>query len=179
MENAGSALGLTATEAWLVVVTATAVYFVMVVLSRVFGQRHFAEASSYDLAFVFALGSLIGRVILVRTSLMAAVLGLVTMFALHASTGWLHHHSTFVHRMMQNRPILLAAHGEVLDGNLRMAHTSHSELYRLLRLHGRGSLEDVAAAILEPSGRLTVIAEGRPLDPELFQEVVGAPRLLA
>ena len=111
MGRVASALGLSWTEAGLVVLTATGIYLAVVVLSRVFGQRQFAQSSTYDLAFVFALGSLIGRVILVRTSLLAAVVGLVTMFLLHSATGWLHHHNATVHRLMQNRPVLLVAHG--------------------------------------------------------------------
>lgn len=170
-------LGLTVAEAWLVVITAVVVYLVMVALSRVFGQRQFIQSSSYDLAFVFALGSLIGRVILVRTSLAAAVLGLLTMFLLHAGTEWLHHHSMVVHRLMQNRPVLLAARGTVLEHNLRRAKTSRRELYRLLRRQGRGSLEGVGAAILEPSGRLSVIPDGEPLDADLLGEVVGVQDL--
>jgi len=34
----------------------------MVVLGRLFGQRQFASTSGYDLAFIFALGSIAGRV---------------------------------------------------------------------------------------------------------------------
>lgn len=177
MSAIGTELGLSVEQAWLVVITATGVYLTMVVLSRLFGQRHFMQASSYDLAFVFALGSLVGRVILIRTTLLAAVLGLLTIFALHAAAQWLHHHSAVLHRLMQNPPILLAAHGDVLEGNLRRAKTSHLELYRLLRSHGYASLDGVAAAILEPSGSLSVIADQRPLDAEVLQEVDGAARL--
>lgn len=135
------------------------------------------QSSSYDLAFVFALGSLIGRVILVRTTLGAAVLGLVTMFLLHAVTEWLHHHSALVHRWIQNRPVLLAAHGHVLERNLRRAQTSRVELYRLLRGQGRASLSGVAAVILEPSGRLSVITDDQPLDAEVLGEVEGIEQL--
>lgn len=177
MGRYASELGLTWPEAVLVVLTAAVVYLLVVVLSRVFGQRQFSQSSTYDLAFVFALGSLVGRVILVRTSLLAAVLGLVTMFTLHFATGWLHHRSATVHRLMQNQPVLLAAHGRVLEDNLRLAHTSHVELYRQLRLSGRASLDGVAAVILEPNGQTSVISDGDRLDPDLLDEVIGVERL--
>lgn len=66
-------LGLSWTEALLVVVTAAVIYVTVTVLSRIFGQRQFSVTTSYDLAFTFALGSVIGRVILVRTTLAAGV----------------------------------------------------------------------------------------------------------
>lgn len=177
MGRYASELSLTWPEAGLVVLTAVVVYLVVVVLSRVFGQRQFAQSSTYDLAFVFALGSLVGRVILVRTSLLAAVLGLVTMFLLHFATRWLHHRSATVHRLMENRPVLLAAHGEVLEEGLRLAHTSRVELYRQLRLSGRASLDGVAAVILEPNGQTSVIGARERLDPQLLGEVIGVERL--
>lgn len=177
MDQIGAELGLSLRQASLVVIAAVVIYVAMVVLSRIFGQRQFLQTSTYDLAFAFALGTLVGRVILVRTTLLAGVLGLVTMFSLHAGMAWLHHHSSAFHRLVQNRPVLLAAHGHVLEDNLRRSQTSHVELYRLLRLQGHGSLEGIAAAILEPSGQLSVLADDEPLDAQMVEEVVGVERL--
>lgn len=173
----GDALGIRWTEAWLVVVTAIGIYVTVVAFSRIFGQRQFSTSSTYDLAFIFALGSLIGRVILVRVSLAAAVLGLLTMFVLHAGTGWLHHNVPVIHRIMQNRPVLLLLDGEVLDDQLAAAHTSHLELYEAIRLNGFGSRSLVRAAVLERNGEISVVAGDDDLDLELFAEVGGRERL--
>lgn len=170
-------LSMTATEAWLTIVTATVVYGAVIAFSRVFGQRQFAQSSTYDLAFVFALGSIIGRVVLVRTSLATALLGLGVMFVLHAGTGWLHHHSAAVHKLVQNPPILVVAHGEILDDGMRRAHMSEYELYQSLRSQGRGSLADVQAAVLERNGNVSFIGEGTDIDPSVFEEVVGREHL--
>lgn len=172
------ALGLTWTEAGLVVITATGTYTTMLLLSRIFGQRQFTSATTYDLAFIFAIGSLVGRVILVRTSLGAAVLGLVVMFSLHAATGWLHHHVPTFHRLTQNRPILLALEGEVLEDALQNAHTSRLEVYEAIRLQGLAALEDTFAVVLERSGEISVIHRGSAVREEFWREVAGAERLL-
>lgn len=173
-----SGLGLSWAEAWLTVVTAAGIYATIILLSRVFGQRQFATSSTYDLAFIFAMGSLVGRVILVRTSLLAAVLGLFTMFSLHAMTGWLHQNVRVLHLAIQNRPILVVADGDVLEDNRRRAHLSHFELYQQLRLHGLGSLEKVRAVILERNGDLSIITADQRVDAEVFQEVIGNDRLV-
>ncbi len=172
------ALGLTWTEAGLVVITAVGIYTAMLLLSRIFGQRQFTQAATYDLAFVFAAGSLIGRVILVRVSLGAAVLGLVVLFCLHAATGWLHHHVPAFHRLTQNRPILLAHGGEVLQAAMQDAHTSHLEVYEAVRLQGLASLEDTLAVVLERSGEISVIPRGVSVQEGLWREVAGSERLL-
>lgn len=160
------------TEALLVVVTAAGIYATVILLSRLFGQRQFSVTTSYDLAFTFALGSVVGRVILVRTSLAAGVLGLATLFVLHALSGRLHHSVRAVHDLIQNRPVLLVVDGRVLDDNLRAARTSRSELYQQLRAHGHGSLEGVGAVVLERNGRMSVLDRDEARDPELFAEVV-------
>jgi len=54
-------LGITWSQLWLTVVSAVGVYVGILALSRIFGQRQFASSSTYDLAFNFAMGSLIGR----------------------------------------------------------------------------------------------------------------------
>ena len=177
--EAVSELGISWTQTGLVVVTAAVVYAATIALSRLFGQRQFATSSTYDLAFVFAIGSVVGRVILVRTSLLASLIGLLTLFLLHAGTGWLHHRSELAHRLLENRSILLVAHGNVLDDNLRRAHVSHAELLEELRLAGHGSLDEVAAATLERNGTISVVSADTPLDPALFDRVVGAEHLRA
>ena len=165
-------LGMTWEDAALTVVTAVGIYLAIIVFSRLFGQRQFSTASSYDLAFTFAMGSLVGRVILVRTSLSTAVLGLATMFTIHAVTGWLHHHVAVIHRAVQNRPIMVVAHGRVLEDGMRTAKLSHAELHQQVRLAGMATLEAVDAIILERNGQMSVIAEGTPLDERVF---VGVP----
>jgi uncharacterized membrane protein YcaP (DUF421 family) len=177
MDRAWTELGLTWTELWVTIVTAMGVYGAMIFLSRVFGQRQFSTSTSYDLAFVFALGSLLGRTVLVRTSLAGAVVGLGTMFVLHAATGWLHHHLGWVHRLIQNDPILVVAHGRILEEGLAAAGMSTTELRQELRLEGVPRLEAVQAAILERNGRISVLRAGTPVGQGMVDEVVGGGRL--
>lgn len=170
-------LGITFTEAWLTVLTATGVYLGAILFSRVFGQRQFATSSSYDLIFVFALGSLIGRVVLVRTSLAAALIGLLTLFLLHALTGWLHHNVRAIHDLIQNAPILLVVDGKVSDDGLRRAHLSETELHQALRLEGHGSVSGLRAVIMERTGRISVLPQGSRIDQAVVADVPDHERL--
>lgn len=172
-------LGMTWSEVWLTVVTAVGVYGAILALSRIFGQRQFASLSTYDLAFNFAMGSLIGRTVLVRVSLLNAVIALGTMFVLHTVTGWLHHHIAVLHNLIQNRPVLLAADGRLLDDALRRTGTSPVEVFQAARLHGFGSLDDVAAVTLERNGQFSFIDGSQRLDADLFGEVARNDRILS
>ena len=172
-----SQFGMPWSDVWVTVVTAVCVYVLVVALSRVFGQRQFSRLTAYDLPFVFALGSLVGRVILVRTTLAGAVVGIATMFVLHAGSAWLHHHVPFVHRMTENRPVLLVSGGEILHDNVRLAGTSELEIHEKLRLAGVGSVDDVEAAIIERTGDISIVRAGQHLDPAMFDDVFGGDLL--
>lgn len=168
-----SQLGISWNDVWLTVVTAAGVYLSMIAFSRLFGARQFSTSSGYDLAFIFGLGSLIGRVVLVRISLPVAIVGIFTLFVLHAGIGWLHHNIPFVHRAVQNRPILLLADGTIIEANLRRAHVTRLELHQQLRLHGKGSVDGVRLVILERNGEFSVIGDSEPLDKGIFDELHG------
>lgn len=172
-----TALGLSGLEAVLTVVTAVGIYVVVIVLSRLRGQRQFSTTSTYDLAFIFAIGSVMGRVVLVRVSLLAAVVGLSTLFALHALTTELHHRFPRVHRLLENAPLLLIAGGDVIEGNLRRGAVSRFELHEALRIAGHGSVRSVGAAVLERNGDISVIPADAPVDAAVFDQVEGAGHL--
>lgn len=158
------------------VVGAVGLYGLTIVASRLLGQRQFSTLSSYDLAFTFALGTIIGRGVLVRTNLAGAAVALVVMFALHAGVGWLHHHVAAIHVFTQNAAVLLVADGQVCPGALARAEMSLVELHQSLRARGHGSLASVGAAILEPNGQVSVIATSAELSEEFLDGVVGADR---
>lgn len=170
-------LGVSWTETGLTAVSATVLYAAVILFSRLAGQRQFSTSSSYDLAFIFALGAIVGRAVLVRTSLLNALVALAVMFTLHVVVNRTHHRFAPFHRLIQNQPILLLVDGEIIDENMDRAHTSSYEVYEAIRLEGLGSPEDVAAVILERNGNFAVIERGRELDREMFEEVVGRQHL--
>ena len=177
MSTLAEELWLSWIDAGLVVLTATVVYVATILATRLYGQRQFATLSSYDMVFTFALGSVIGRVVLVRTSLAAALLGLATLFTLHAVTGRLHHRVRAVHDMIQNPPIVLVANGAVQEDNLGRAHISPWELRQAVREAGHGSYRCLRAVILEPGGSLTTIPENVELDAAFVRDAVGGDRV--
>lgn len=177
MSVVSSELGISWQEAGLVVVTALAIYGVTLVGARVLGQRQFASLSTHDLVFVFALGSIIGRTVLVRTSLAGAVIGLTTMFAAHTTMSRLYRSRPRAYAAIQNPPILLVADGQLLPDQLRRARLAPFELRQLLRQQGHGAYEGLRAVVLEPTGGLSVVPSGAPVSTEFLTEVAGADLL--
>ncbi len=169
--------GLNWVDATRVVASSIFFYVAVLLLVRFYGQRTLATLSSFDLAAIIALGAVIGRAILGDTpTLVAGLLGLATLLTLQALTGQLRRNTTLAH-VVSSPAILLMAGPNLLEDNLARAHIIESEVYSQLRLAGIRSLTEVACVILEPTGQISVLRRGEPIDLTLLADVVGSERL--
>lgn len=167
-------LGLTWPQAGSVVVSAAGVYLGFLVLFRIAGPRLLGSASTFELAATVALGAIMGRSVLGYTpTLPAGLLGMGTLFALQAIFGLARRRISLLDRALSRGAILLMADGAVLDANLRKAGLQEDELRQRLRLCGVRRYSEVAAAVLERTGAISVLRTGHDIGPELFSDVVG------
>lgn len=172
-------LGITWFEGAAVALATVGMYVVLVVLVRVLGQRMLSGMSSYDLAAVIAFGGIIARAALGESPrLGGGIVALVTLVALQALSGVIRR-SPFGARLVVNRPVLIMAGPEVIAKNMSRCHVTYPELYSRLRQSGVSHPDQVGAVVFEPSGMLSVVRAGQPVDPDLFGDVVGAERLTA
>lgn len=170
-------LGITPLEALWVVLGAVGIYAAFYLLVRAFGLRALATWSTLDKAVVIALGSLLGRVVLGYTpTLSAGIIGLATLFAMLRLERWCREKDI---RFLSSRPILLMAGSEILPEGLRRARVVEDELYFKLRQAGICNLSEVAAAVLETTGDVTVLRRGQRIDPLLVRRVPNRERIPA
>lgn len=174
--SVGDELGLTWPLAGLVIVSALGIYAAVIVYSRLAGIRGHSHMSTFDFATTIAIGAVLGRVVLVRTSLLAGVVGLASLFSFQYLVAYLRMKAGFG-RFVDNRPILLMAGPHLLPDGLRRAHVTPDDVFENLRLNGVGSIEQVKAVVLERSGEVSVIHGDVEIDPELFPNVVGREQL--
>lgn len=170
-------LGLSWADLLLVVLAAVGIYLAVLVLTRVNGPRPIASFSTFDVVVGVAMGSLVGRVVLVRTSLLAGVVGLAVLFVLQMTVRRLRNDdgAAFVEPAAR----LLVWQGDPLPEGLRRAGLSRWDLHAQLRGQGVGDMGQVQAAVFERDGELTVIHADTPLDPHMLVDVSGLPDAVA
>ncbi|MER1995969.1 MAG: YetF domain-containing protein [Arthrobacter sp.] len=169
-------LGITPVEALWVVVSAVGIYAVFFLLIRGFGQRSLASWSTLDKAIVIALGGVVGRVILGYTPTLAAgIVGLVSLFAMMRLEEYLRRTKRGVY--LSSRPVLLMAGDEILADNLKKARIQNDELYFKLRQAGIHNFSEVSVVLLEPTGDVSVLRRGVPVDRELLRRVADRDRI--
>ena len=173
---------ITPAEALAVVLSAVAIYAVFLALvrvlgARVLGARVLAQLSTFDVLIVIMLGAVAGRIILMDVPVLpAGLLGLTTLLVLQAIVGEVRRRRRG-HRLVNRRAVVLVAHGVCLERNLRRAHVTLDELAAALRRAGCWTLDDVACAVFEANGHISVARRGAPLDPRLLEGAVGAELL--
>lgn len=161
------------TDAAAVIVATAALYWLFVLFVRLLGQRALARMSSTDLAVIIVIGAVIGRGALGYTpTLVAGMLAMVTLFAMQAMAGGIRRLAKTAWPL-NNPPVLLMAGTGFVEENMKRAHLDEEELLPKLRESGIRHRSEVACVILEPTGEVTVLRRGIPLDRSLMLDVRG------
>lgn len=165
------------THAVAVVFSAVGIYLAFLVLVRIFGARVLTGMGTFDVVVVITVGAVAGRVILGHPPTLAAgVIGLVCLFVMEAAFGEARRTIRGA-RWVNAGPVLLMAGAEVLVRNLDAAHVTVPELNAALRHAGVRHSGEVACAVFESTGRISVVRRGEPLEASLLAGVRDAERV--
>lgn len=166
-------LWVTPAEALAVAISTVGMYVALVVLVRLVGHRMVSSMSAFDWAAVIAFGAIIGRAALGEAPVLGGgLVALVTLVAVQAATGALRV-LPLGNEVVSRHPVLLMADGEVFVDQLRKVHITSPELHAQLRLAGVHGYADVAIAVFETTGRVSVVRTGTPIEPRLLIGVHG------
>ena len=167
-------LGIEPHRALVVVMASVGIYLAFMILVKIFGSRVLLSMTASDAVVIIMFGAVAGRVIIGNPPTLAAgVVGLTSLMLLEATFGTARKYIGWS-RIIDRHPVLLVYNGEMVPANQTYSHVSDSDIYSAIRKSGAGCIEDVQVMILEPTGQLSVIAQGKTLDPSIFQDVRGA-----
>lgn len=169
--DVGTRLGMTLEQGLAVVLSAVGIYLVFLLLVRLFGQRVLSGLGTFDIVVTVMLGAVAGRVILGHPPTLAAgALGLLCLFLLEATFGQIRGTLRGA-RMLTSEPVVIMAGEQELTEAMRRTHVTDLELHTALRRAGIRDRSEVACVIMEPTGALSVLRRGVPLDPDLLRGV--------
>lgn len=142
------------------VVLAAAGYLGLVVLLRMAGKRATSKLNMFDWAVTVALGSMLATMALSPSVPLAVGLAAVaTVIGLQFGIAWLTARSRLARRIVKAEPALLYHRGTFLRDRMRKERIAEEEIRAAVRGAGHGSLDAVAAVILETSSDLSVLVE--------------------
>ncbi|MFP4228701.1 MAG: DUF421 domain-containing protein [Salinivenus sp.] len=163
----------------MIVLSAVALYGLLILYTRLVGLRSFSKMSGFDFAITIAIGSVLASVTLwQKPTLSEGAIALGTLFGLQFVVGTLRKRVPGLARLIDNAPLLLMDGTDVLSDNLRRANMTEADLRAKLREANVTRLEQVRAVVMESTGDVTVLhasPEAPPIDDGLLADVDGGP----
>lgn len=144
-----------------VVVRATLVYFLVLVLFRLFGRSQQARHAGFDLAVMFLVGTALRMTIVADDpSVTSGAVGIVTLFVLDWLMSFLTWKSERLSFVVEGRPRQIVKDGRPIEDALARSRLNLHELRERLREQGTEDLDKVRAAFVERDGKITFLLRG-------------------
>ena len=147
-------------ELWFVPFAVLGMLVALAAVVRIVGVRSLSKMMSFDFAVTVSLGSLLASIATRSTPLVNGVVAVVAVLGVQALLTWLRQRHRWVRASTDNAPLLLMDGPTLLVDNVRAVRMTPSDVYAKLRLNGVGSVDDVAAVVLETTGDVSVLTVG-------------------
>ena len=149
-----------------VVAVTVAMYATAVVTVRLAGRRTVAELSAFDAVVTIALGSIIAAtVVQPSVSYAHGATAFMTLLALQVGLAFARSRVRVLRRLVEFSPeLVLSDDGVELPKAPWSSQLTEDELWSLLRQQGVFHRDEVLVAVLEPTGKLSVLRPGRSVD---------------
>lgn len=139
------------------VLRASAVYIVVLLMTRMSGKRSIGQSAPFDMLVIVLLGtavqnSLIGE----DTSLLGGLILAATLLALNWLVGFTTARNRRLHAWVEGAPVILVRNGKVFWDQLRSCNVAPEDLDVAMRRAGCEGHHQIALAVLETSGEISI-----------------------
>ncbi|HWZ81396.1 MAG TPA: YetF domain-containing protein [Terriglobales bacterium] len=137
------------------------VYFLVLAGIRLSGKREVGQMTPFDLTLLLLLSNSVQNAMTgPDTSLTGGAVAACTLLVLNYLIAELSGTNRRFRQLVQGQPSLLIHDGEVIAAHMAREHVSMDALECAVREHGVGSYKDVALAVLEVDGSISVLKYG-------------------
>jgi uncharacterized membrane protein YcaP (DUF421 family) len=137
----------------------TAVIYSLVLIGvRLSGKREVGQMTPFDLTLLLLLSNAVQNAMTgPDTSLAGGAVAAFTLLVLNYVVADVSGANRRFRKLVQGQPTLLIHDGKLIEAHMAREHVSMDELERALREHGIASIHDVALAVLEVDGSISVL----------------------
>jgi uncharacterized membrane protein YcaP (DUF421 family) len=143
----------------LVIVLRTAVIYGVILLGvRASGKREVGQMTPFDLTLLLLISNAVQNAMTgPDTTLAGGVVAAATLLLLNYVVAEYSGLNRRFRKLVQGSPTLLVHNGKLIETHMAREHVSMDELDRALREHGVAHLREVALAVLEVDGAISVL----------------------
>lgn len=143
---------------WEFVIRAIVVYLFLLVLLRLTGKRQVGQLAPFDLVLLLVLSNSVQNAMNGGdNSITGGLILATTLVILNSCVGWLTFRSKIMEGLIEGRPVILIHNGEIDQIAMRQVQMTTHELETSLRAAGCAGPRDVRYAVLENTGKVSVI----------------------
>ena len=141
------------------IVLRTTIIYVLVLLGiRLTGKREVGQMTPFDLTLLLLLSNSVQNAMTGSdTSLVGGIVAAVVLLVLNYILAEVSGMNRKFRKLIQGSPSLLVHNGEIITAHMAKEHVSMDELNRAFREHGCVQVHDVALAVLEVDGSISVL----------------------
>ncbi|PIH06004.1 DUF421 domain-containing protein [Clostridium combesii] len=133
-------------------------YIILLVLGRIMGRKLISNMTFYDFMIGVLIGSIGVRIALgPRDTPLLALISAIVVTILVIITDYLDIKSINFRKLIDGDPIVLISNGKLLDYNLKKVKITINTLMMELRKKDIFNVDDVAFAVIETDGELSVL----------------------
>ena len=127
-------------------------------LLRLVGRRELAEMEPIDFVLLIVLGDAVQQGLTQDDySVTGALITITSIAAIQVALGYLAFRSKRMRTIMEGEPTVLVEGGQMIEKNMNRARISPDDLAEEVRLAQVASLSEVQWAVLETSGKVSII----------------------
>jgi uncharacterized membrane protein YcaP (DUF421 family) len=143
---------------WEFVLRAAVVYGFLLVLLRITGKRQIGQLAPFDLVLLLVLSNAVQNSMNGNdASISGGMILATTLVAINAGVGWLTYRSKWVEGIIEGRPVILIHNGKIDHAAMRQVQVTMHELESSIRAAGAAGPAHVRFAVLENTGRISVL----------------------
>ena len=162
-------------DLWRVFLVGTLAYIGCIVMMRLSGNRTLSKLNSFDLVVTVAFGSTLSSILITSDIALAeGLFAIALLVLLQFVITWLSVRFGVINTIIKTAPTLLLRNGRMLDDAMRKVRITSDEIRTAVRQKGMGSLDQVAAVILETDGSLSIISAEKLGSGSALEGVQGA-----
>ena len=134
------------------------IYFLVLIGIRLSGKREVGQMTPFDLTLLLLLSNSVQNAMTgPDTSLAGGAVAAATLLVLNYLVAELAGTNRRFRKLIQGQPSLLIHDGEVIPAHMAREHVSMDALECAVREHGVASYKEVALAVLEVDGSISVL----------------------
>jgi uncharacterized membrane protein YcaP (DUF421 family) len=145
------------------VIRAAAVYFLLLVVFRLAGNRSIGQIAAFDLVLLLIISEAIQQAMITDDySVTNAFLVVITLVGLDIMMSLWNQRSERVEKILDGLPVLLIENGKKHPKTMKKERVDESDILAAAReLHGIERIDQIKHAVVESSGGITVIPKQR------------------